>query len=172
VTELSASHRLSVAPWALVVLVLVLWGGDPHPCLRQGHRGPVGRTTLRRGPQRASARRRRPPPGSNRAPGGSAVPGSGRIGLDEDAGGSPSIIASVPPPVSAVGDVTGVGACAHVAYYQAVIAVAAILGQWHPPADYLALPRVTYTDPEVGSVGLIEAQAAQAPHPGRTGAAA
>jgi pyruvate/2-oxoglutarate dehydrogenase complex dihydrolipoamide dehydrogenase (E3) component len=62
----------------------------------------------------------------------------------------------------AVGDVTGKGAFTHVAVYQARIAAADILGQSHEPADYRALPRVTFTDPEVGSVGMTEAQARQA----------
>ena len=56
--------------------------------------------------------------------------------------------------VWAVGDVTGQGAFTHVAMYQSRIAVADILGEPHTPADYAALPRVTFTDPEVGSVGL------------------
>jgi pyruvate/2-oxoglutarate dehydrogenase complex dihydrolipoamide dehydrogenase (E3) component len=59
----------------------------------------------------------------------------------------------------AVGDVTGRGAFTHVAMYQAGIAVRDILGQPGPPADYKALPRVTFTDPEIGAVGLTEAQA-------------
>jgi pyruvate/2-oxoglutarate dehydrogenase complex dihydrolipoamide dehydrogenase (E3) component len=59
----------------------------------------------------------------------------------------------------AVGDVTGRGAFTHVAMYQAGIAVRDILGQPGPPADYRALPRVTFTDPEIGGVGLTEAQA-------------
>jgi len=62
--------------------------------------------------------------------------------------------------VWAVGDVTGRGAFTHVAMYQARIAVADILGEPHTPADHAALPRVTFTDPEVGSVGLT-AQAAR-----------
>ena len=57
----------------------------------------------------------------------------------------------------AVGDVTGQGAFTHVAMYQADIAVRDILGQDGPPADYRALPRVTFTDPEIGAVGLTEA---------------
>lgn len=56
--------------------------------------------------------------------------------------------------VWAVGDVTGRGAFTHVAMYQSKIAVADILGRPHSAADYAALPRVTFTDPEVGSVGL------------------
>ena len=59
----------------------------------------------------------------------------------------------------AIGDVTGKGAFTHVAMYQAAIAVRDILGQDGPRADYRAVPRVTFTDPEIGSVGLTEAQA-------------
>jgi pyruvate/2-oxoglutarate dehydrogenase complex dihydrolipoamide dehydrogenase (E3) component len=58
-----------------------------------------------------------------------------------------------------VGDVTGVGAFTHIAMYQADIAVHDILGHDPAPADYRALPRVTFTDPEIGSVGLSEAAA-------------
>jgi pyruvate/2-oxoglutarate dehydrogenase complex dihydrolipoamide dehydrogenase (E3) component len=56
--------------------------------------------------------------------------------------------------VWAVGDLTGKGAFTHVGMYQARIAVADILSLPHEPADYRALPRVTFSDPEVGSVGL------------------
>jgi pyruvate/2-oxoglutarate dehydrogenase complex dihydrolipoamide dehydrogenase (E3) component len=59
----------------------------------------------------------------------------------------------------AIGDVTGQGAFTHVSMYQAAIATRDILGQDGPPADYRAVPRVTFTDPEIGSVGLTEAQA-------------
>jgi len=61
--------------------------------------------------------------------------------------------------VWAVGDLTGVGAFTHVSMYQANIAVADILGQDLTRADYRALPRVTFSDPEAGSVGLTEAAA-------------
>jgi pyruvate/2-oxoglutarate dehydrogenase complex dihydrolipoamide dehydrogenase (E3) component len=43
--------------------------------------------------------------------------------------------------------------------YQAGIVIRDILGQEGPPADYRALPRVTFTDPEIGAVGLTEQQA-------------
>ncbi|MEV0878261.1 NAD(P)/FAD-dependent oxidoreductase [Micromonospora echinofusca] len=89
----------------------------------------------------------------------------------------------------AVGDVTGEGAFTHVAMYQAGIVVADVLDHARradagadpsgtasatggaagsgaggsarvlPRADYRALPRVTFTDPEVGAVGLTEQQA-------------
>ncbi len=64
------------------------------------------------------------------------------------------------PGVWAVGDVTGKGVYTHVAVYQAGIAVNDILGRGGPAADYRAVPRVTFTDPEIGSVGL-SAEAAQ-----------
>ena len=61
--------------------------------------------------------------------------------------------------VWAIGDITGRGEYTHVAMYQSPIAVADILGQDHAPADYRAVPRVTFTDPEIGAVGLTETQA-------------
>ncbi|NUR05354.1 MAG: NAD(P)/FAD-dependent oxidoreductase [Streptomyces sp.] len=63
------------------------------------------------------------------------------------------------PGLWGVGDVTGRGLFTHVAMYQAEIAVRAVLGTPGPDADYRALPRVTFTDPEIGSVGLTEARA-------------
>jgi pyruvate/2-oxoglutarate dehydrogenase complex dihydrolipoamide dehydrogenase (E3) component len=62
----------------------------------------------------------------------------------------------------AVGDVTGRGAFTHVAMYQAGIAVRDILGQDGPGADYAALPWVTFTDPEIGTVGFTEQRAREA----------
>ncbi|KUO08327.1 dihydrolipoyl dehydrogenase family protein [Streptomyces sp. DSM 15324] len=59
----------------------------------------------------------------------------------------------------AVGDLTGRGSFTHVAMYQAQIAVRDILGEPGPEADYRALPRVTFTDPEIAAVGLTERQA-------------
>jgi pyruvate/2-oxoglutarate dehydrogenase complex dihydrolipoamide dehydrogenase (E3) component len=71
----------------------------------------------------------------------------------------------------AVGDITGAGLFTHVAYYQAHVAVADILGRDGPPADYRALAWVTFTDPEVGRVGMSEAQARSAGVDVRTGVA-
>lgn len=62
----------------------------------------------------------------------------------------------------AVGDVTGAGAFTHVGTYQADIAAADILGRDHEPARYHAVPHVTFTDPEVGAVGMTEREARDA----------
>jgi pyruvate/2-oxoglutarate dehydrogenase complex dihydrolipoamide dehydrogenase (E3) component len=63
--------------------------------------------------------------------------------------------------VWALGDITGKGAFTHVSMYQAGIAIRDILGRDGPHALYRALPRVTFTDPEIGAVGLTEAQASE-----------
>ena len=64
--------------------------------------------------------------------------------------------------VWAVGDITGKGAFTHIAMYQAGIVVADILGKPNLPADYHAVPRVTFTDPEIGSVGMSQQAAIEA----------
>jgi len=69
----------------------------------------------------------------------------------------------------AIGDVTGKGAFTHVSMYQSAIARRDILGEDGPPAAYHALPHVTFTDPEVGGVGMTEAQARDAGLTVRTG---
>ncbi len=69
----------------------------------------------------------------------------------------------------AIGDITGHGAFTHMSMYQAAIAVRDLLGEEGPEADYRAVPRVTFTDPEVGSVGLSEQQAKDAGLTVRTG---
>ena len=60
----------------------------------------------------------------------------------------------------AIGDIAGRGAFTHMAVYEAGIALDDILGVAEPRrAQSHAVSRVTFTDPEVGSVGLTEAQA-------------
>ncbi|MCU1365302.1 MAG: NAD(P)/FAD-dependent oxidoreductase, partial [Ilumatobacteraceae bacterium] len=63
----------------------------------------------------------------------------------------------------AVGDIAGRGAFTHMAVYEAGAAVDDILGVDHPRvAESHAVSRVTFTDPEVGSVGMTEEQARKA----------
>jgi pyruvate/2-oxoglutarate dehydrogenase complex dihydrolipoamide dehydrogenase (E3) component len=61
--------------------------------------------------------------------------------------------------VWAIGDCTVRGGFTHVAKYQARIAAASILGFEDVKADYRAVPRVIFTNPEVAAVGLTEADA-------------
>jgi len=89
-----------------------------------------------------------------------AALGVGALGLDEGARSIPvDGRMRVAPGVWAVGDVTGHGAFTHMAVYQARLCIADVLGHPRPDADYRAVPRVTFTDPEIGSVGVTEAQA-------------
>ena len=89
-----------------------------------------------------------------------AAVGTGRIGIDES---QPSVPVDgrmrAAPGVWAIGDMVGQGNFTHMSYYHAEIVVADILGQEHHPAEQHAVPRVTFTDPEIGAVGLTEAQA-------------
>ncbi|MDX6358239.1 MAG: hypothetical protein QOH37_1293 [Nocardioidaceae bacterium] len=58
--------------------------------------------------------------------------------------------------VWAIGDITGKGAFTHVSMYQGAVVVNDLLGRDGPWADYRAVARVTFTAPEVASVGMSE----------------
>ena len=89
--------------------------------------------------------------------------GLNMVGIDETARFlDPDDRMRVADGVWAIGDITGKGRFTHMSMYQADIAVRDILGQGGAGADYRAVPRVTFTDPEIGSVGMSEAQAREA----------
>jgi pyruvate/2-oxoglutarate dehydrogenase complex dihydrolipoamide dehydrogenase (E3) component len=89
-----------------------------------------------------------------------AAVGVGAVGIDENLQAIPvDGHLRAAPGVWAIGDITGKGAFTHMSTYQAGIVVADILGEPGFTAQYHAVPRVTFTDPEVGAVGLTEAQA-------------
>ncbi|MBF6333054.1 dihydrolipoyl dehydrogenase family protein [Nocardia transvalensis] len=92
-----------------------------------------------------------------------AALGIGAVGLDDQAHGiEVDDRLRAADGVWALGDVTGKGAFTHVSMYQARIAATDILGTATESARYHAVPRVTFTDPEVGAVGMTEAQAREA----------
>jgi len=62
------------------------------------------------------------------------------------------------PNIYAIGDVTGIALFAHLASHQGIIAIENILGK-KKSIDYNAVPRATFCEPQIGSVGLTEGQA-------------
>ncbi len=62
------------------------------------------------------------------------------------------------PGIFGAGDVTGLGGFTHLAYYHGQV-IARRLRGIDAMADHTAVPRVTFTDPEIASVGLTEAAA-------------
>ncbi len=60
--------------------------------------------------------------------------------------------------VYGAGDVTGIGGFTHLAFYHGQIVARRLRGE-DARADHSAVPRVTFTDPEVASVGISEAAA-------------
>jgi len=57
----------------------------------------------------------------------------------------------------AIGDVNGIWPLTHVGEYEGDVVAANITGQARP-ANYEAVPRVTYTDPQAAAVGALDAQ--------------
>jgi pyruvate/2-oxoglutarate dehydrogenase complex dihydrolipoamide dehydrogenase (E3) component len=78
-------------------------------------------------------------------------PDSGRVEVDQH-------LRTNADNVWAIGDVTGVALFTHVGKYQGRVAAGVILGK-EARADYRALPRVTFCDPQVAGTGLTEDQA-------------
>ncbi len=62
------------------------------------------------------------------------------------------------PGVFGAGDITGLGGFTHLAYYHGQVVARRLCGA-DARADHTAIPRVTFTDPEIASVGLSEAAA-------------
>ncbi|MGZ5351620.1 MAG: dihydrolipoyl dehydrogenase family protein [Actinomycetota bacterium] len=82
-------------------------------------------------------------------------------GVELDAGGRPVLtetLRTTADSVWAAGDATGELLFTHVGSYEAELVVDDILGSPRP-RDYRVVPRVTFCDPEVASVGLTEARA-------------
>jgi dihydrolipoamide dehydrogenase len=63
------------------------------------------------------------------------------------------------PTISAVGDLIPTLQLAHVGFAEGILVAERLAGLNPAPIDYAGVPRITYSDPEVASVGLTEAQA-------------
>ena len=63
------------------------------------------------------------------------------------------------PTVSAVGDLINTPQLAHVGFGEGIMVAERVSGLPVTPIDYDGVPRITYSDPEVASVGLTSAQA-------------
>jgi len=89
-----------------------------------------------------------------------AAVGAGAVGIDERLRAIPvDDQMRAAPGVWALGDITGKGAFTHMSMYQADIIINDILDRDGWSAEYHAVPRVTFTDPEIGAVGLTEREA-------------
>ncbi len=73
------------------------------------------------------------------------------------------------PTIYAIGDLVPTPQLAHVASAEGILAVEHMAGQAATPLNYDLVPAVTYCDPEVGSVGLTEAEARERGHDVATG---
>ena len=85
----------------------------------------------------------------------------GAAGVELDDGGNPVLtdtLRTTNPDVWVAGDATGDLLFTHVGTYEAELVVKDILGN-PERRDYRVVPRVTFCDPEVASVGLTEQQA-------------
>jgi dihydrolipoamide dehydrogenase len=71
--------------------------------------------------------------------------------------------------IYAIGDVTGQQLLAHTAMHMGIIAVEHICNMNPYPLDILNSPSCTYCEPEIGSVGLTEAQAKELGHEVKVG---
>ena len=65
------------------------------------------------------------------------------------------------PSISAVGDLIDTPQLAHVGFAEGIMVAERVGGLPVTPIDYDGVPRITYSDPEVASVGLTSAQAAE-----------
>jgi len=68
------------------------------------------------------------------------------------------------PTISAVGDLIATPQLAHVGFAEGILVAERLGGLSPAPIDYDGVPRIAYCDPEVASVGLTSAQAAERGH--------
>jgi dihydrolipoamide dehydrogenase len=88
------------------------------------------------------------------------------VGLELDRGYVPvdEYMQTPVPSIYAIGDVVDTPWLAHVASAEGILAVEHMAGEPARPLNYDQVPSVTYCQPEVGSVGLTEAEARERGH--------
>jgi dihydrolipoamide dehydrogenase len=90
--------------------------------------------------------------------------GYGEVGVAIERGGFvkvDSLCQTSIPSVSAVGDLIATPQLAHVGFAEGIMVAERVGGLPVTPIDYDGVPRITYCDPEVASVGITSAQAAE-----------
>jgi dihydrolipoamide dehydrogenase len=101
--------------------------------------------------------------------------GAEAVGLKMDRGYVvvDSLFKTSVPGISAIGDVITMGGphyqLAHVSSMEGILLAERIAGHAVQPINYDHVPRCTYTEPEIGSVGLTETQAKEQGHEVRVG---
>jgi dihydrolipoamide dehydrogenase len=93
--------------------------------------------------------------------------GLDKVGVQLDAKGYVKVDAvgrTSVPNVYAIGDITPGPALAHKASKEGLVAAASIAGDKGAALDYKALPWAVFTEPEIATVGLTEAQAREKGH--------
>jgi dihydrolipoamide dehydrogenase len=93
---------------------------------------------------------------------GVSLDGRGMVSVDER-------MATNVPGIWAIGDVTGKLMLAHVASAMGIVCAENIAGAESRTLDYRMLPRATYSQPQVASFGLTEAQAKEEGHSVKVG---
>ena len=95
----------------------------------------------------------------------SAIPGLAEAGVKLDAKGNIEVderMATSQAGIWAIGDVTGKLLLAHVASTQGILCADAMAGKETQPINYQMVPSATFSQPQVASFGMTEAQATEA----------
>ena len=155
----SACSRREPAPLGEALGEALRARRDRARARRARDRRAAGRRRLRaRARRRPRAARRPPARGHRPAPArGGDRPRDGRASSPTRTGSRSTRTCARASACGRVGDITGIWPLTHVGKYQGEVVAANILGEPRE-ANYDAVPRVSYTDPQAGAVGATEAK--------------